>query len=309
MRTNTSPTPAEVLSWDISALAGISERASLIADTVLKAADSMHTTIHYDIPWESEARTAAGDRADREHTDMRAIGTAFDDLATACAGAARDMEFPLAEIKTIFRLYVISPVAVAEDWTVSGVKDWNTEAGVQLSRLSGLVSTLTTADAQWGAKIADANAALQVAAPDDILFQTSNKGLPQPPGGWSSDPAYRLAQEIAYGHAWEKHHDDFNGMTQDDLAEKVHQIMTGPHQTERLGKDKNGNPVMMSWDGYVVIVDPSTTDHGTVYRPKDPLGEFIRLTNQVEDPSLGPPTPPGGLGGTYPGKPGTGPTR
>ncbi|MET8797693.1 hypothetical protein ABZV91_14795 [Nocardia sp. NPDC004568] len=44
------PTPSEVLSWDISALAGIGERAGLIADAVLKAADSMHTVIHYDIP-------------------------------------------------------------------------------------------------------------------------------------------------------------------------------------------------------------------------------------------------------------------
>ncbi|WP_330232216.1 hypothetical protein OHA40_06815 [Nocardia sp. NBC_00508] len=92
-------------------------------------------------------------------------------------------------------------------------------------------------------------------------------------------------------------------MTQDDLAEKVYQIIQGP-QMERLGKDYKGDPVMMRYDGFIVIVDPSTTDHGTVYRPKDPLGEFIRLTNQTTDPSLDPSRVPGGTGGTPPGKPG-----
>ncbi len=84
-------------------------------------------------------------------------------------------------------------------------------------------------------------------------------------------------------------------------------VCFGSHQDRSpptIGLQTGGGRV-----GYIVIVDPITTDHGTVYRPKDPLGEFIRLTNQVEDPSLGPPTPPGGLGGTYPGKPGPGPTR
>ncbi|WP_249644587.1 hypothetical protein [Nocardia sputi] len=296
-----TPTPEEVLSWDVSALVGIADRSNHIADVVLKTSNSMRTVIH-DLAWQGQARGMAEDKTDREQAQMRTIATAFYDLGTACAGAARDMEYPLAEIKTIFQHYVISPVTVADDWSITGVDDWSSEAGTQLSRLNGLVSTLTTADAQWGAKIAEANEKLQLFESTEILFQAANDGLPQPPGGWSNDPAMRMAQEIAYGHAWSKHREHFKGMTQDELAEKVYHIIQGP-QMERLGKDKDGNPVMMSFDGFIVIVDPRTTDHGTVYRPDDPLGEFIRVTNQTTDPSLDPGRAPG-TGGTPPGKPG-----
>ncbi|MBH0780499.1 hypothetical protein [Nocardia bovistercoris] len=269
----------------------------------MKASNSMHTVIHDDLAWQGEARQAAEDKADREQTQMRTIATAFYDLGTACAGAARDMEYPLTEIKTIFQHYVAAPVTVADDWRITGVEDWDSEAGTQLSRLAGLVSTLATADAQWGAKITEANEQLQLAESSDILFQAPNDGLPQPPGGWSNDPAMRMAQEIAYGHAWAKHRKDFEGMTQDQLAEKVYRIIQGP-EMERLGKDYKGDPVMMSYDGFIVIVDPSSDDHGTVYRPEKPLDEFIRLTNQTENPSLEPPHGTGGAGGTPPGKPG-----
>jgi hypothetical protein len=258
MVTRATPTPGEVLSWDVSALAGIADRSNQIADVILKTSNSMHTVIH-DLAWKGQARDAAEDKADR--------------------------------------------LTVADDWSITGVGDWSSEAGTQLLRLNGLVSALATADAKWGAKIAEANEELQLLESAEILFEAPNDGLPQPPGGWSNDPAMRMAQEIAYGHAWTKHRDHFKGMTQDELAEKVYQIIQGP-QMERLGKDKVGNPVMMSYDGFIVIVDPSTTDHGTVYRPDDPLGEFIRVTNQTTDPSLDPSRVPGGTGGTPPGRPG-----
>ncbi|WP_239476535.1 hypothetical protein [Nocardia arizonensis] len=79
------------------------------------------------------------------------------------------MAHPLAEIRTIFQHHVIAPVSVADDWTVSGVKDWNSESGVQLSRLAGMVAALTDADARWGAKIAQANQDLDVSAPEAAL--------------------------------------------------------------------------------------------------------------------------------------------
>ncbi|WP_157128783.1 hypothetical protein [Nocardia amamiensis] len=302
MVTRATPAPGAVLGWDVSALADIADRSNQIADVILKTSNSMHSVIR-DLPWQGQARDAAENKADREQMQMRTIAAAFYDLGTACAGAARDMGYPLAEIKTIFQHYVTSPVTVADDWSITGVDDWSSEAGTQLARLNGLVSALAAADAQWGAKIADANERLQLLESTEILFQAANDGLAQPPGGWSNDPGMRMAQEIAYGHAWGKHRKDFKGMTQDELAEKVYQIIQGP-QMERLGKDKVGNPVMMSYDGFIVMIDPSTTDHGTVYRPDDPLGEFIRLTNQTTDPSLDPGRVPGGTGGTPPGKPG-----
>ncbi|MFD3508798.1 WXG100 family type VII secretion target [Nocardia sp. NPDC058666] len=161
-------TPAEVLSWDVSGLQSLSDRATGIADALITVSNTMYTTIT-ELAWQGAAMQAAETKAERERTQMRAIATAYDDLSAACGGAARSMAHPLAEIRTIFHHYVVPPVAVADDWSISGVKDWNSEAGVQLSRLAGLVSTLNTADAQWGAKVAEANAELEVMAPQSAL--------------------------------------------------------------------------------------------------------------------------------------------
>lgn len=78
---------------------------------------------------------------------------------------------------------------------ITGVGDWDSEAGVQLSRLNGLVSTLVGAEAQWGTTIAEANAALQSCESAGILFQVANDGHPQPRE--VRIPAMRMAQEIA----------------------------------------------------------------------------------------------------------------
>lgn len=163
------PTPAEVLSWNVSGLSTTGDTATKIADAILQAADSMYTAIHDGLDWQGDARQAADAKADRERTQMRAIVTAYDDLGTACLNAFRDMEHPLAEIKTIFQLYVTPPVAVADDWTITGVEDWDSEAGLELQRLSGLVSTLLAADATWGGKITDAVGELQRMAPAEAL--------------------------------------------------------------------------------------------------------------------------------------------
>ncbi|MFE9580121.1 hypothetical protein ACFYO1_27305 [Nocardia sp. NPDC006044] len=166
-------TPNEVRRWDVSGLQAISVSATAIADAIIKASDTMFVTIHDDLTWKGEARQAAEDKADRERTQMRAIATAYDDLAAASAGAARDMAHPTAEIRTIFEHYVVPPVTVADDWTVRGVEDWDSEAGVQLSRLAGLASTLASADAQWGAKIAEANRELEAMAPESALAEAT----------------------------------------------------------------------------------------------------------------------------------------
>ncbi|MET8654277.1 hypothetical protein [Nocardia aurea] len=163
-------TPNEVLSWDVSELQAIAGRATEIADVIIAASDSMYSTIHDDLVWKGQAGRAAEDKADRERTQMRAIATAYDDLGAAAAGAARDMAHPLAEIRTVFQHHVVAPVTVAEDWTVSGVKDWSSESGVQLSRLAGLVSALDDADARWGAKIGQANQDLDALAPEAVLI-------------------------------------------------------------------------------------------------------------------------------------------
>ncbi|WP_433599988.1 hypothetical protein ACQPXH_31135 [Nocardia sp. CA-135953] len=163
------PTPSEVLKWDIAGLAIAATNASQIADAIIKASNGMFTTVHDDLAWKGVAADAARSKAEREQTQMRAIATAYDDLSTACSNAHRDMEHPLAEIKTIFQHYAVAPIVVASDWSITGVDDWDSEAGKQLSRLSGLVSTLTAADAQWGAKITEANDELAQMAPASVL--------------------------------------------------------------------------------------------------------------------------------------------
>lgn len=162
-------TPHQVLNWDVSGLQKVADNAAAIAEAVIAASNTMYRTIHDDLIWQGEARRSAEDRAGREQTQMRAIATAYDDLSAACAGAGRDMAYPIGEIRTIFQQYVVSPVSVSDDWTVHGVSDWNSEAGIQLLRLIGLVSTLDDYDAQWGAKIAEANSELQNMAPATVL--------------------------------------------------------------------------------------------------------------------------------------------
>lgn len=108
----------------------------------------------------------------------------------------------------------------------------------------------------------------------------SDPGLPQPPGGWSDDPVMEDAQRIAYGHAWKKHLSDLKGMTQDQLAKLVHDMLTGNPQTDpslQVGQIPGRSSTAIYKDGIVVIHDPLTGDGGTVYRPTGGFDEFLRL--------------------------------
>ncbi|MCU1648312.1 MAG: hypothetical protein JWN03_8587 [Nocardia sp.] len=168
------PTPAQLATWDLSGLQTNADNATKIADAIVKSSGAMHDTI-YNLLWQGASRQSAEGRADREQTQMRAIATAYDDLSTACAGAARDLADPLAKIRSILQHYGGSPVAVADDWTVSGVEDWNSEAGIELSKLSGLVATLEAIDSQWGAQIAAANGELAAMAPAAALVAANTE--------------------------------------------------------------------------------------------------------------------------------------
>ncbi|MGW5452009.1 hypothetical protein [Nocardia sp. NPDC003979] len=165
--------PADVLTWDLSHLPAVATSAGEIADAIVVAAGTMHNTIHNGLIWKGDAKTAAEDKADEEQTQMRAIAVAYDDLEAACNGAYQAMNQPLADIKTIYQNYVTGKVSVTDDWSVHGVDDWNSEAGIQLARLPGLASALITADATWGQKIADANSELDRMAPASALTATA----------------------------------------------------------------------------------------------------------------------------------------
>ncbi|KZM68158.1 hypothetical protein [Nocardia terpenica] len=162
-------TPKEVLAWDLSGLTTVAANASGLADAIVKAAATMQTTIHDGFTWTGQAKDAAQGKADKEQTEMRAVATAYDDLADACTGAHNEMDHPLSEIKTIFQNYVKPPVTVGDDWSVHNIADPDSDAGVQLARLPGLATTLLAADAKWGQKIADANTEIDRMAPAAAL--------------------------------------------------------------------------------------------------------------------------------------------
>ncbi|MFI9536814.1 hypothetical protein ACIG56_26635 [Nocardia fusca] len=159
---------------DLSGLAGVASRAEEIADAVLHTADTMYNAIHNELRWEGDAARAAGDRAERDQSQIRAVATAYDELGAACTGAVRDMEYPVSEIKTVLANYAHPPVTVADDWTIFGIEDWNSEAGIQLSRLSGLVDSLVAADNKWGKEIMEANDLLLHLAPEATLAASNS---------------------------------------------------------------------------------------------------------------------------------------
>jgi hypothetical protein len=105
-------------------------------------------------------------------------------------------------------------------------------------------------------------------------------GLPQPPGGWSNDPALEDAQRIAYGHAWNKHQSEFPGMTQDQLAELIRGMLTGDPRTDpdlHVGQTPTGTTAIYK-DGVLVLYDPANTgDLGTVFKPDHGYEDFLRI--------------------------------
>lgn len=167
------------------------------------------------------------------------------------------------------------------------------------SSLGGMNSRAVLTALEWGAakhtqRIQPALAALgdsvnTTAHNIDAAFTGLSKtdiGAPQPPGGWSKDPAMEWAQRIAYGHSWEKNHTDFPGYSQDDLADLVHKMMTTPGNMVGKGVNPKGKEVeVMYRDGVVVILDPDSDDMGTVYRPTSGLNNFINLRSYRTRPN------------------------
>jgi hypothetical protein len=117
----------------------------------------------------------------------------------------------------------------------------------------------------------------------------SDPGLPQPPGGFSKDTGMWEAQRIAYGHAWE-HWKDVPGMTQDKLAQLVHDMMTGNPNTDPdlyIGQTPEGSTVIYK-NGIAVIYDYKAWDRGTVLKPDHGFDDFLRWTKPSD---VGPEAP------------------
>jgi hypothetical protein len=101
------------------------------------------------------------------------------------------------------------------------------------------------------------------------------------------------AQRIAYGHAWDQHRDQFPGMTRDDLANLIHDMMTGNPKTDPdlyVGSGERNTTVMYR-DGILVIHDPNTRDGGTIFKPDNGFKDFLRYTAPIINALPNIPTP------------------
>lgn len=147
------PTPAQVLALNVGVLNGIGANAGRLSAAVDQTSSTLHRTLHDNLAWTGDAVEAAQGKADRERTQLRGVSHKYDDLASACGSCAAELEHPIAQIKDILTRFAVAPVVVADDWSVSGVDDWNSPAGIELSRLAGLATTVTEIDQRYSRQI------------------------------------------------------------------------------------------------------------------------------------------------------------
>jgi len=84
-----------------------------------------------------------------------------------------------------------------------------------------------------------------------------------------------ISKNIANGHAYEKHKNEFGVETQTDFAKKVKNVLDNPTEVKNLEKGR-----VAYWDDKtksVVIYDPSSTDQGTALVPTDGRDYFNNL--------------------------------
>ena len=135
---------------------------------------------------------------------------------------------------------------------------------------------------------------------DHHSFKQDPPPPPGPPGnpfaGWTDEQMAQVANEIAHGHAWPEHANDFpKGWTEQDLARWIYDTMKSP--TTQTGTSLKSGGVALLRDGKIVFVDPKGPDFGTAYAPRPlpggtwqtPEEYFKQHTRELE--RLPPPTP------------------
>ena len=83
-------------------------------------------------------------------------------------------------------------------------------------------------------------------------------------------------------------------MTRDDLANLIHDMMTGNPKTDpdlHVGSGERNTTVMYR-DSILVIHDPNTRDGGTIFKPDNGFKDFLRYTAPIINapPNIGTPT-------------------
>lgn len=262
--------------------------------------------------WEGNAKDAALDRVTADTAVVRQQTTVQNEAADIAENGGHDVRAAKQEAVGAITAAENDGFTVAEDLTVTDSRCYDINTIVERNKaakehaedIRWYAERLIQADSFVGERLQAKAAELEAIRFDgeddqqggngahialvDHTFKLdpppSEPGLPQPPGGWSDDPVMEDAQRIAYGHAWQKHFSDFKGMTQDQLAKLVHDMLTGNPQTDpslHVGQIPGRSSTAMYKDGIVVIHDPLTGDGGTVYRPTGGFDEFLRLIGGV----------------------------
>lgn len=318
------PTLTQIATWDTTHLRAAGQAWSVIADgweehftSAQAASQAPGGSV-----WEGQAAEAAQNRT---YDDLVKVRQLTDGLHGAAAVARRGAD-QLAEVKREVLDAVqhaeASGFTVGEDLSVTGRQQGGSlaEQGQRRAKAAEHAATIKARAAKLSELDRDVSGRVSAATADlnNVTFTESptgsadgrestiqavdfstaplplepppkDPGLPQPPGGWSDDPAMEDAQRIAYGHAWSKHLADWKGMTQDQLAEVVHDMMTGDPRADpglNVAAIPGRSSTAIYKDGIVVIHDPLTGDGGTVYRPTNGFDEFLRLVGGAGGASL-----------------------
>jgi hypothetical protein len=234
------PTLTQIASWDTTHLRVAEEDWSAIADGWEKHFTTVQSASQEPggSPWEGHAAEAAQARAYNDLIKVRQLSDSLQSAAAVARRGADRLEHAKRGVLDSVQHAEESGFTVAEDLSVTSRHNGGGPAAQSqhLAEAIEHVATIRTRAAKLGQLDRDVSGELSAATADldniafaesptgsddgrestiqAVDFSTSpvpqepppqDPGLPQPPGGWSDDPAMEDAQRIAYGHAWSKH--------------------------------------------------------------------------------------------------------
>ncbi|WP_196807899.1 hypothetical protein [Mycobacterium sp. 141] len=303
------PTRSEIEAWRTTDLtnAGAAWRKAATASEDLFGQHRQNIAAPGGTVWEGDAKDAALDRVTNDISVVGSHGTVLREAATLAENGAQDIQAAQRKAVEAITEAEDNGFRVGEDLSVKDTRKVDlanaqaryTAASVHAENIRWTAEQLVQTDSLVGERLHAKAGELEGirfegeddhgAEPDRVQLvdnhfkldpPPSGPGAPQPPGGWSRDQVMEDAQHIAYGHAWRDHLSDWNGMTQDDLAKVVHDMLTGDPRTDpslHVGAIPGRSSTAIYKDGIIVIHDPLTGDQGTVYRPVKGFDEFLRL--------------------------------
>lgn len=298
-------TRSDIESWSVDHLETAATHWTMTAQHWESHFETMHNGMSRPggTIWEGGGADAASERSWADLVKVRGGGDALHTASGVARNGAGDVAWAKRQTLTAIADAEEAGFTVDEDLSVRdrsvfGPPSRQQQAVAHAHAIQAAVQKLVAADKAVAAQITSTLAPLH-----DLQFPEDSKhagdptvqavdygfkqsppppgpGLPQPPGGWSDDPVMDDAQHIAYGHAWEKHSTEFPGMTQDQLAQRVHDMLTGDPRSDpslHVGAIPGRTSTAIYKDGILVIHDPLSGDGGTVYKPTGGFDEFLRL--------------------------------